>query len=513
MAQAGIAANIPPAEAPQQPAPYELVDGNQLVEAANALNEVTSLQQILHWIGFTIEEHRENLRIQSLGSYEDMKSLTEKDCQAISTDWAGRTVPNGRFHVGLRRLKLLQALIHWVQDFRRISSTPTIVGLNAITFKSALSRALDRATIRKSLRDQSSSASAAASPGPLESERKWKAWEEKFVNYCRSHLGANGIPLSYVIRENDEPATDAHFGDFVTRTIACAPLSGEFYEADRMTVFNFLVSFTTDQPSGDWIKSTLRYNNGRRSMKALRNHFAGEGNASRNKAEADRLKESLHYKNERAMTFEIFLTQCQKMYNIYEKEEEGMSEDAKIRFLFKRIQHPALQPAIEALKVKQSTNEDLTYSQVANHMATAVSELPEFLSKHRTVSSANTTTTPATGDSSIYNSDGSIITGHIPNWRNLSPADRQKVFAERKRNGVMKNKGGDDKAKSARGQKASESNRFKQLSNTNKRMKRQIKAFKRSSTDGDNDKQDSDSDTDAGDQFGGKASKKKHKKN
>ena len=69
MAQAGIAANIPPAEAPQQPAPYELVDGNQLVEAANALNEVTSLQQILHWIGFTIEEHRENLRIKSLGSY------------------------------------------------------------------------------------------------------------------------------------------------------------------------------------------------------------------------------------------------------------------------------------------------------------------------------------------------------------------------------------------------------------------------------------------------------------
>ena len=182
MAQAGIAANIPPAdaqivedgdaqgaEAPQQPAPYELVDGNQIVEATDALNEVRSLQQILHWIGFTIEEHRENLRIQSLGSYEEMKSPTEKDCQVISIDWAGRTVPNGRFHFGLRRLKFLQALIHWVQDFRRISSTPRIIGLNAITFKSALSRALDRATIRKSLQDQSSSASRAASPGPLES--------------------------------------------------------------------------------------------------------------------------------------------------------------------------------------------------------------------------------------------------------------------------------------------------------------------------------------------------------
>jgi hypothetical protein len=48
-------------------------------------------------------------------------------------------------------------------------------------------------------------------------------------------------------------------------------------------------------------------------------------------------------------------------------------------------------------------------------MATVVSELPEFLSQNRNVSSTSTTTTTAKGDSSIYNLDGSIITGHIPN--------------------------------------------------------------------------------------------------
>ena len=130
MAQVGNAANIPPADAPialdgnaqgaeepQQPAIYELVDGVQLVEATDALTQVTSLQQILHWIGFTIEDHRENICTQSLGSYNEIQSLTEKDCQAIATDWASRTVNNGRFHVGLRRLKSLQALVHWVQDF------------------------------------------------------------------------------------------------------------------------------------------------------------------------------------------------------------------------------------------------------------------------------------------------------------------------------------------------------------------------------------------------------------
>ncbi len=78
--------------------------------------------------------------------------------------------------------------------------------------------------------------------------------------------------------------------------------------ADRLAVFNMITSFTTGQPSHDWIKSTIRYSDGHRSMKSLRDHFEGEGNASRNKNEADRLKDTLHYKNERSMTFENFLT-------------------------------------------------------------------------------------------------------------------------------------------------------------------------------------------------------------
>ena len=36
---------------------------------------------------------------------------------------------------------------------------------------------------------------------------------------------------------------------------------------------------------------------------------------------------------------ETFLTKCQKMYNIYETHGEVMTEDLKIRFLFKKIQY------------------------------------------------------------------------------------------------------------------------------------------------------------------------------
>ena len=136
--------------------------------------------------------------------------------------------------------------------------------------------------------DQTKTSSDAASPGPLENEKKWKHREEKFANYARSHIGASGMPLSYVIRENDQPDITGNHPDFVMKTVAFAPLTGEYYMADRTSVFNMIVSFMTGQPSGDWIKSTLRYSDGRRSMEAPRRHFAREGNETRNLAEAER---------------------------------------------------------------------------------------------------------------------------------------------------------------------------------------------------------------------------------
>ena len=76
------------------------------------------------------------------------------------------------------KTKRPKAMNHWVQDFYRISKAPSIVGLNENSFKTELDRALNRAEIRTSMRKQSKIAADAASPGPLESEKIWKEWEE-----------------------------------------------------------------------------------------------------------------------------------------------------------------------------------------------------------------------------------------------------------------------------------------------------------------------------------------------
>ena len=197
------------------------------------------------------------------------------------------------------------------------------------------------------------------------------------------------------------------------------------------------------------------------------------------------------------MSFENFLTQCQKMYNIYEKEGEPMPDDAKTRFLFKRVQHSGLRGAIEALRAQITAGVAVSYTMAANHLSTAVSELPEYLHKNRNISGVESS-------HGIYNSDGTIITGHIPNWRNLSPEERNLVKQERRKSNKDRDTRNDADIKAS-------ANRIKQLQASNKKMKRKIKALKRSNKKGgeSNDNGDSDTDMDAGDQFGGKASKRK----
>ena len=71
--------------------------------------------------------------------------------------------------------------------------------------------------------------------------------------------------------------------------MACAPLKGEYYAADKMSILNIAVSFKTGNTSDDWIKAMMKHSDGRRSMEAFCRHFAGEGNATQNLAEAERL--------------------------------------------------------------------------------------------------------------------------------------------------------------------------------------------------------------------------------
>ena len=154
-------------------------------------------------------------------------------------------------------------------------------------------------------------------------------------------------------------------------------------------------------------------------MEALRRNFSGEGNPTQNLEESERLNESLYYKSKREMYSQTFLTQFHKMFNIYEKEGEEISDEAKVRFLFRKVQHPGIRSSIDALKAPKTTGTTISYTMAANYLSTATSELPYYISKNaRNVSGIQVGDGTKGGDG-IYNGDGSMITGHTPNWKLL----------------------------------------------------------------------------------------------
>ena len=97
------------------------------------------------------------------------------------------------------------------------------------------------------------------------------------------------------------------------------------------TLKNFLISETAEQ----WIKGLEHFGDRRRDMIALCNHYGGKGNVSCRIAIAERMHDNLHYRNERTLSFSIFLNRMQHMFNIYDEEDEPFTEKAKVRELFK----------------------------------------------------------------------------------------------------------------------------------------------------------------------------------
>ena len=139
-------------------------------------------------------------------------SLSEKDVSSLVKGFAGRTVANGRIVFGLRRTNLLKATFHWARDFRRISRAPSLDGIEAMSdFKAAIETAKQRAQKCKHNAEESDSLSTASDPGKLKRQKDWLVWSRSLTNYLSTILGQDGVPLSYLIRENNDVNYDDEY--------------------------------------------------------------------------------------------------------------------------------------------------------------------------------------------------------------------------------------------------------------------------------------------------------------
>ena len=283
----------------------------------------------------------------------------------------------------------------------------------------------------------------------------------------------------------------------MAKSIACAPLTGTNFEADARRVHQMVRGYVQGEHSEQWVKELRAHQNGRADIKALRRHFSGEGNATRRIADAKRLRDTIHYRNERSLPFELFLPKVKEMFNLYAEHDEPYTEKAKLRFLFEKVQCPTLLTTVQALEVKSNLEpESVSYDSACNILAAKVAVIPENSRRVAAVSFGN----GGGGSESIYR-DGKIHTGYYKAWNKLSKEDKDKVMAERLRTGDKPAPKKRFKRKVAAA--SSSATDMKELQKELKDAKRTISALSRKGG-----KDDNEIAADAGNSFGGRASKK-----
>jgi len=237
------------------------------------------LSTALQYIGFGAQDR--NRVANELGpDLRNFLRLTEKDIISVQKSLAEARTAANRVDFGLSRTKYLKAMVHWAQDFDRLNETPTVAGLNRDQFLNALTVAEQRARIRAQMASVCEGRAKEASPGKLKSEKDWHTWEQGLCTQLGILLGVNGVPLTYVIRERDAQPGDV-FQSFFEESVAKARLVGPDFEADSYQVHQIIRSLVVGEQSEHWIREHARLQNGRRDMAALRAHFRGEGNKSR----------------------------------------------------------------------------------------------------------------------------------------------------------------------------------------------------------------------------------------
>ncbi len=115
-------------------------------------------------------------------------------------------------------------------------------------------------------------------------------------NYLSTIQGQDGVPLSYIIRDNNEPDYEEEEEEdvnFEKLCVAAAPLEGAIFKNDACKVHQMIHEFVQGDTAETWIKPTAKKQNGRTSYMALKAHYGGKGNKSVRITEAEALLTTL----------------------------------------------------------------------------------------------------------------------------------------------------------------------------------------------------------------------------
>ena len=149
----------------------------------------------------------------------DFFSCIDKDIDEVEEDfktYSSLTVNQGqiRLHPGTKRQ--IKAFVQWVKDQVRTGLDPSLTVFPIADTPTLIRRHKSHLAFC----EKSKRVSETAKP------QKWSDWCPVFINFLKCLPGRHGVPLTYIVRDNDDAITVADaemMDDYANR----APLTGE----------------------------------------------------------------------------------------------------------------------------------------------------------------------------------------------------------------------------------------------------------------------------------------------
>ena len=278
------------------------------------------------------------------------KSETELEDDFKS--YAALPVQNGQLRLNPRQKKNIRAFLQWTKDEIRLgrdpSATPFPVG--------DANDLLKRAKAHKAYLDKAKTLTDAATPQQFTDKTRWEEWSPSFLSFLRTIPGRNGVPLSYVLRD-DPVIPRAHYADFLDEYIDNAPLTGVEFVADSSEVHTYIVKFIAGNETAE--AKVLPHSNqlnGRLTYRALRDHYEGIGINAIDIIKAETTLNTLTYLGEKKpyMYWEKFEKELNNAFNVFDRREgrQVYSDDMKLRKLVSKINVDFLSQTKAAINVE-----------------------------------------------------------------------------------------------------------------------------------------------------------------
>jgi ribosomal protein L15 len=247
----------------------------------------------------------------------------------------------------------LVLLAHYIRHLKR-TSRPYPVQFNPARIYSMIE-------IKKREKEDKELAKDLTAPTQIEDSKKIRDAFENIAEYLLQIWGTTGVPLAYVICEEEEvpEGPDNNYQDRFEEMIARSPHDEESYAADNAQVRTIIRSCTHGGPAWSWVSAYAWARNGCAAWFALHSHYLGPTNQLKIMTQAEGDLESKFYNGERrGFTFERFAEIHQQAHTDMEEFGEPLTEAAKVRKFLKRIQAPFLNSAVAIVCANPSLKND-----------------------------------------------------------------------------------------------------------------------------------------------------------